>query len=51
MIPERIFNTAGAIIGLATVAVVLGSRNTARIIQVSFNGFTSSIRAATEPAR
>lgn len=48
---ERVFNLAGSIVALATVAVVLGSRNTANIIQVSTRGFSESIKAATAPAR
>ena len=43
---ERIFNLAGAIVGVATVTVVLQSRQTARIIQASTDGFARSLRAA-----
>lgn len=46
MIPERILNLAGAIVSLATVAVVLQSQQTARVIQASTQGFAASIRAA-----
>lgn len=35
-----------AIIGVATLAVLLGSTNTAQIITSLFNGFTGSLRAA-----
>jgi hypothetical protein len=43
---ERIINLFGTLVGLATVAVVVQSPNTARIIQASTSGFTSSVRAA-----
>lgn len=43
---ERLFNLAGAFIGLATVAVVLQSPQTANVIKASASGFASSLRAA-----
>lgn len=43
---EKLFNTAGLLIGLATVTVVLASPQTARIIQSSGSAFTASLRAA-----
>ena len=43
---ERVFNIAGLLIGVATITVVLGSPQTARIIQASGSAFTSSLRAA-----
>lgn len=43
---EKISNLAGALIGLATVTVILTSPQTARVIQASFTGFTASLRAA-----
>lgn len=36
----------GAIIGVATLTVLLGSTNTANILTSLFNGFTGSLRAA-----
>jgi len=43
---ERLFNLAGAIVSLATVAVVLQSPQTANVIKASASGFASSIKAA-----
>ncbi len=44
---EGILNVAGLIVGVATLAVVLQSRNTASVIRASFSGFSSALRAAS----
>lgn len=43
---EKVFNLFGSIVGVATVAVILQSPNTARVIQASFNGLSQSLNAA-----
>lgn len=48
---ERTANILGSVVILATVAVVVGGRNTVGVIRESFRGFTGAIEAATRPAR
>lgn len=47
---EQLFILAGALIGLATVAVLLSKQaDTANVITKAFSGFGSAISAATSP--
>ena len=43
---EKLFNLAGQIITLATIAVVLSSPNTARVITASASGFSGAVKTA-----
>lgn len=43
---EGIINAFGLVIGVATIAVILQSRNTASVIRATFSGFSSSLKAA-----
>lgn len=45
---ERIFQLAGAIVGLATVTVILTSPQTGTVIRASTEGFARAIRAAMD---
>jgi hypothetical protein len=46
MTAEKIFQTAGLLIGLATVTVVLTSPQTGNVIRQTGTSFTSALRAA-----
>lgn len=43
---DRVFNVAALIVGLAIVATLVASRNTASIIKSVGDSFSGSIRAA-----
>lgn len=43
---DRIFNVAGAIVGLAMVTVLVSNPNTARVVNSVGGAFTGSLRAA-----
>lgn len=43
---DKVFNVAALIVGLAIVATLVASPNTARIVTSLGNAFTGSIRAA-----
>lgn len=46
MTVEKIFQTAGLLIGLATVTVVLTSPQTGNVIRAAGTTFTGALRAA-----
>lgn len=46
MSAEKLFNLLGAIVSLATVAVVLSSPQTARVISASGSAFSNAVRTA-----
>lgn len=48
---DKVANAVGAIIALATVAVVVGSPRTAGLVRAVASGLAQSIDAATRPAR
>lgn len=43
---EKLFSLAAAIVGLAIVAVVVQSKNTAGVLNAGGSAFSTSIRAA-----
>lgn len=43
---DRVFNVAGAIVGVALATVLVASPNTARIVTSVGNAFSGSLRAA-----
>lgn len=47
MTAENLFNLLGSIVALATVAVVLSSPQTARVISASGSAFTNAVKAAS----
>jgi hypothetical protein len=46
MTAEKLFQTAGLLIGLATVTVVLTSPQTGNVIRAAGQSFTGALRAA-----
>jgi hypothetical protein len=48
---EKVVSVFGSIVMLATIAVVVGGRNTPRVIRETTRGFAAAITAAVRPAR